>query len=122
MDRSEAERRCAEVQWYHDFDFPGGLAVRSNSPYAPDHRNLWAFIESELNELDFRGKSVLDVGCWDGYWSFYAERRGAGPVLATDDFTQNWAGSRGLLLARELLGSRVQTKLDQSIYKLGSLR
>ena len=35
------------------------------------------------------------MGCWDGYWSFYAEQRGAARVLATDDASQNWAGSAG---------------------------
>ena len=68
-----------------------------------------------------QGKTVLDIGCWDGFWSFYAERRGAKHVLATDDRTQNWAGSAGLMLARELLGSKVETRLDVSIYDLSGL-
>ena len=46
------------------------------------HRKLWRFIEAQLDLLDFRGKTVLDIGCWDGYWSFYAERRGAREVVA----------------------------------------
>ena len=33
-----------------------------------------------------RGKSVIDIGCWDGYFSIEAARRGATSVLATDDF------------------------------------
>src|SRR3954469_22034393 len=107
MTTAEARRRIDEVEWYHDFDFGGGLAARTKSPDAEEHRRLWDFIEDQLSAIDFRGKTVLDVGCWDGYWSFHAEKRGAKSVLASDDATQNWAGSRGLMLAKELLGSRV---------------
>jgi len=33
---------------------------------------------------DLTGKTVLDVGARDGYFSFEAERRGASRVLAID--------------------------------------
>ncbi|WP_309627525.1 class I SAM-dependent methyltransferase [Brevundimonas sp.] len=36
------------------------------------------------------GKTVLDIGAWDGFFSFEAERRGAARVLATDNFC--WSG------------------------------
>jgi tRNA (mo5U34)-methyltransferase len=85
------------------------------------HRRIWCFIEEGLETADFRDKTVLDVGCWDGYWSFYAERRGAKSVLATDDFSQNWSSEEGLLLAKELLVSRVQTETRTSVYDLTSL-
>jgi tRNA (mo5U34)-methyltransferase len=64
---------------------------------------------------------VLDIGCWDGYRSFYAEKQGAKSVLATDDISQNWGGNRGLQLAKTLLGSSVETKDDVSICDLRSL-
>jgi tRNA (mo5U34)-methyltransferase len=82
---------------------------------------LWAFIEKQLDKIDFAGKTVLDLGCWDGYWSFYAERRGAAHVLATDDQSQNWARSSGLLLAKQLLRSSVETRLDVSVYDLAKV-
>jgi len=121
MDPHGAQKRIDAVEWYHDFDFGGGLVARSKAADADDHRRLWRFIEGRLDTIDFVGRTVLDVGCWDGYWSFYAERRGASAVLASDDATQNWSGSRGLLLAKELLGSRVETKLDLSVYDLTTL-
>lgn len=37
-------------------------------------------------ESDIAGKSFLDIGCWDGFNSFEAHRRGASRVLATDHF------------------------------------
>jgi tRNA (mo5U34)-methyltransferase len=42
-------------------------------------------------------------------------------VLATDDQTQNRANSSGLLLARELLGSAIEPRLDVSIYEAEKL-
>lgn len=121
MNTSELQRRIDEIRWYHEFSFPNGLRAISTTPDITDHRRIWRFIEEQLDRLDFRGKTVVDIGCWDGYWSFYAERRGARHVLATDDKSQNWAGSAGLMLARELLDSKIETRLDVSIYDLSRL-
>lgn len=119
---NDIQKRIDEVTWYHEFDFPDGYKARANTPDANDHRALWKFIERNLDTIDFTNKTVLDIGCWDGYWSFYAERRGAKSVLATDDASQNWAGSKGLLLAKELLKSKVETNLAVSIYELEKLQ
>src|ERR1700680_2181300 len=35
---------------------------------------------------DFAGKTVLDIGAWDGYYSFLAERGGASRVVALDHY------------------------------------
>ncbi len=85
------------------------------------HRKVWKFIERNLNTVDFTDKAVLDIGCWDGYWSFYAERRGARSVLATDDHSQNWSVSEGVFLAKELLKSSVEVNNKVSVYQLESL-
>jgi len=117
----DAQAEIDAVTWYHDFDFGNGLVARSTTPDVAAHRRVWRFIESGLAAVDFRGKSVLDIGCWDGYWSFYAERQGAASVLAADDVTQNWATGEGLRLAKRLLGSHVEIKQDQSVYELAQL-
>lgn len=121
---TDAERRQLQAEvdatdWYHKFDFPGGITAKT--PKHPDGSAVWRFTQAELDRIDFAGKAVLDLGCWDGYWSFYAERRGAAAVLASDDASQNWAGSRGLLLAKKLLGSRVETDLSLSVYEAAKL-
>jgi tRNA (mo5U34)-methyltransferase len=115
--REEIDR----VRWYHEFDFGGGLAARSATPDIEAHRRIWGFIERQLEAIDFRGKSVLDIGCWDGKWSFYAETRGAREVWATDDLTQSWSDGKGLLLAKRLLDSRVHVRQDVSVYELTDL-
>ena len=60
---------------------------------------------------DFSGKSVLDIGAWDGAYSFAAERRGASRVVAVDSFCWNgegWGTQDGFHCARRLLGSQVE--------------
>jgi tRNA (mo5U34)-methyltransferase len=109
------------IQWYHDFDFPSGLRARSRIENVEGVRAIWRFIEAQLDRLEFAGRSVLEIGAWDGYWSFYAERRGARSVLATDDVTQNWSSGTGLPLARELLNSQIEVRQDVSIYELTAL-
>lgn len=118
---SELQERVDAIDWYHEFDFPNGVKARARGPDAEAHRKLWAFITEAIDKIDFTNKTVLEIGCWDGYWSFYAERRGAAHVLATDDQSQNWTGSRGLPLAKELLGSMIETNTDVSVYDLGKL-
>ena len=62
---------------------------------------------------DLRGKTVLDVGAWDGFFSFEAERRGAARVLATDSYCwggEGWGTKAGFDLARVALGSQVENK------------
>ena len=121
MNEQDYQSSIDAITWYHDFDFPNGLKARSLSPDASFHRQLWQFIERNLDSIDFRGKSVLDIGCWDGYWSFYAERRGASHVFATDDTSQNWAAGEGLRLAKQLLGSQIVVDQRRSAYQLSSL-
>ncbi len=123
---------AAYEAWYHEFDFGGGCVSRPKHP----HRAIWAENERFLDSVDFRGKSVLDIGCWDGYWSFYAERRGAAEVLATDDNSQHWTQisgeglidtnpspepGEGFQLAHEALRSRVKYRGDVSVYELEKL-
>jgi tRNA (mo5U34)-methyltransferase len=120
MDPSPQDR-IDRVRWYHEFDFGDGLRARSPEPDVAAHRRIWRFLERQCEAIDFRGKSVLEVGCWDGYWSFLAERTGARTVLATDDQTQNWSNGEGIRLARELLHSAVETRQDVSIYRLSEL-
>lgn len=69
---------------------------------------------------DLTGKSVLDIGAWDGFYSFEAEKRGASKVLAIDNFYRDkkeWTGSQGFEVAKEILNSKVEFK-KASVYDL----
>jgi tRNA (mo5U34)-methyltransferase len=62
---------------------------------------------------NLQGKSVLDIGAWDGFFSFEAERRGANRVLAIDSYSWNgpgWGTKAGFELARLALNSKVEDK------------
>lgn len=66
------------------------------------------------------GKTVLDVGSWDGFFAFEAERRGAKRVLATDSFCwsgEGWGNKDGFRLARQVLNSNVED-LDVDVLDL----
>ena len=97
-----------KIQWWHSIDLGHGVVT----PGSYDTRTL-------LNRIgmpaDLRGMSVLDIGAWDGYMSFEAERRGASRVLATDSYVwrnnimNNIAtGKAGFEFARTALGSKVE--------------
>jgi tRNA (mo5U34)-methyltransferase len=67
---------------------------------------------------DFAGMSVLDVGCFDGFYAFLAERRGAEKVVAVDNeqyrlwVASRWGveleGGEGFRVIHGLLGSGVE--------------
>jgi tRNA (mo5U34)-methyltransferase len=70
---------------------------------------------------------VLDIGAYDGYFSFAAERLGAKRVLATDSWAWGDAPSGSMAnfnLAREALGSNVEDRyvdvMDLSPHDLGT--
>ncbi len=97
------------IQWFHSMDL--GHGVRTSGVYDPSRTLRRLKLPARLD-----GHTVLDVGAWDGFYSFEMERRGAARVLATDDFCwgggPSWANQDGFNLARRVLGSRVE---DQRI-------
>jgi tRNA (mo5U34)-methyltransferase len=103
----ELARAIASVRWFHQIDL-GPYGVTPGADNSPQRLSRMAF------PRDLRGKRVLDVGAWDGFYSFEAEKRGAAHVLATDSFAwdgRNWSDQTGFQLAHRLLGSKVQSKL-----------
>ena len=109
------------IDWHHELDFGNGVRSRPPAADLAGYHSTWQFIERQLDSIEFRDKAVLDIGCWDGRWSFYAERHGAKSVLATDDVTQNWSSGQGLRLARELFASEIEINQNMSIYRLATL-
>ena len=103
---SDIRQRAADIRWFHSIELEPGFKTPGLDDTAQrvDVLHLPASLE---------GKTVLDVGAWDGFFSFECERRGAARVLATDSFAwegKNWSDKRGFELAREALGSKVEDK------------
>jgi len=69
----------AEKGWWHSFELPGGSLVEGVCSLAGLKHRLAQF----PIPADLTGKRVLDIGCWDGWFSFELERRGA-EVMAVD--------------------------------------
>src|SRR5262249_22297660 len=77
----ELRQRVAEIPfWYHQVTLPGGQVTPGVNPLFPE---VYAVPE------DLTGARVLDVGAWDGYWTFEALRRGAREAVAIDDFSDH---------------------------------
>ena len=97
-------REIASIRWWHTIDLGGGIVTPGVDPTA-------ARLPQIRFPADFTGKSVLDIGAWDGFFSFEAERRGARRVLATDSFCWSgggWGTKAGFELARRTLHSAVE--------------
>ena len=129
-DRSRPlSERVASLPWYHTIELPGGVVT----PGRYDHRPL---VPHYGIPDDLAGKTVLDIGPWDGFWSFEFERRGANVTaldighlsdtdlpraqqiaLAESGLDQRLGG--GFELAREALGSSVERRVS-NVYALNS--
>lgn len=97
------------IPWFHHFDRETFGFETKGIKGIPNRREveLWGFT-AEL----FKGKTVLDIGAWDGYFSFYAEAMGASRVLATDHFCwggEGWGTKAGFDFAHRLLKSNVES-------------
>ena len=95
MELDQIRGLMAERQWFHTIELAPGLFT----PGAEDTPRKAQLIG--LPE-DLSGKSVLDIGAYDGYFSFEAERRGAARVLAFDHLAPDLSGFN---TARRILGS-----------------
>jgi len=102
---AELKHQVSEIWWFHSIDLGNGIIT-------PGVDNSPKKLKRVQFPLSLQGKTVLDVGAWDGFFSFEAERRGAARVLATDSFIWNGlhstANKSGFELARRTLDSRVE--------------
>lgn len=129
-DRTSAAREAiaANPVWYHTIELAPGITT----PGYVDMRK----VASRVLPDDLRGKRVLDVGTFDGFWAFEMERRGAEVVAADleridaaewpphkrEQLTREVAESgvelgRGFRLAASVLGSEVRREVC-NIYDL----
>ncbi|HUF60306.1 MAG TPA: methyltransferase domain-containing protein [Actinomycetota bacterium] len=120
QDIEKVKAEIADVNWYHRIDLGDGIVT----PGVDDTPSRMAPLELPS---DLSGKSVLDIGAWDGVFTFEAERRGASRVLATDSYCwsgEGWGTKEGFLTASRILGSRADDLeidvMDLSPEKVGT--
>jgi len=105
--RIDFSKELAAKGWYHSFELPDGAVIDGFMTVEQQKRRYAQFPIPE----DLRGKRLLDIGAWDGWFSFEAERHGAG-VTAIDCVE----------LASFLdIHARLQSKVDYRIMDLYEL-
>lgn len=98
-----------EIKWEHSIR----LSDRVTDGRIHVETEKWV---SQAIPVDLNGKTVLDIGAWDGYYSFLCEQRGA-EVTAIE---VNPKHKRGFDLAKKILDSHVDYRL-MSVYELDQL-
>lgn len=105
----EAIRSCPE--WYHSIELAPGITTPGRQPAEVWQRNL-----VDLQLPDLTNKSVLDIGAYDGFFSFAAERLKAARVTALDhyvwsadmaEYMKEWRESRRVARVTALGGLAV---------------
>lgn len=84
--------------WYHSIELPDGRVIEGLQSL---DRQRWRLAQFPIPS-DLRGKRVLDIGAWDGWFTFEMERRGAS-VVAVD-----FAPQKRFHEARKLLNSQAE--------------
>jgi tRNA (mo5U34)-methyltransferase len=82
--RSRRLRRAAASVpfWWHSIDLGHGVVTEGHK----SADTLALELQGMGMPDDLSGKSVLDIGGWDGYFAFEAERRGAARVAVLDHY------------------------------------
>ena len=82
LDRAAKQQLVDEIgSWHHSIDLGDGVVTPGGK--TPHH------IHDELRRLhlpEMAHKSVLDIGAWDGFYTFHAEHARASRVVALDHY------------------------------------
>jgi 2-polyprenyl-3-methyl-5-hydroxy-6-metoxy-1,4-benzoquinol methylase len=112
IDKDEALAAMAAVaRWYHAYELAPGLHTPGEVPAHPQR------LDQVGVPGDLHGKRVLDIGAWDGPYSFELERRGA-EVVAFDIQDPDHTGFN---VARRILGSKVEY-VRGNVYELSQAK
>lgn len=82
-------------QYWHTFDFPEFTTTGLDQ--TPEKLKAVKLPE------DMKDMSVLDIGAWDGYFSFICEKRGANKVVAYDSPLHSWNKKSITIQSKEIL-------------------
>jgi len=77
-----------QLPWFHQIDFGDGLLT----PGIIKQSKIRRMSQMLFDGIDLRGRTLLDIGCWDGAYSLEATQLGAS-VTAVDHFV--WHSSWG---------------------------
>jgi tRNA (mo5U34)-methyltransferase len=137
MKKIELQKKIDEIKWFHRLDLPTDEGDILTTPGEVDHTNEKSANGRYGLPLDLTGRSVLDVGAFDGYFSFLCEDRGANvsaidplqgrgqirEVFEPDGLKIISEGDEGFRLAHSVLNSKVKyaiTDLKDFVNGIGS--
>jgi tRNA (mo5U34)-methyltransferase len=107
IDRKQLRREVEALRWFHQIDFGDGLLSPGDIRLSKIERTN----KIVFGRVDVAGKSLLDIGCWDGAYSIEAVRRGASRVLATDHYVWHHISDRKAFeLARGHLAPSIEAR------------
>jgi tRNA (mo5U34)-methyltransferase len=112
MNIEQIKEKADKIKWQHVLE----LKADDGQIYTTKGQPNRCSIDTANNYLgipqDLSNKTVLDIGAWDGYFSFLSESRGA-KVKAIDRL-QNYSKNpqaQGFFLAKEILKSNVDYEI-----------
>lgn len=82
---NKLEEDMNAIKWWHPIKIGDYITPGKNQETEDTFNNLGL-------PDDLTGKTVLDIGAWDGYYSFQCEQRNAKRVVASDKFV--WINNR----------------------------
>lgn len=106
LSADELRQQISRLDWHHSIDLGNGIVTPGAKPPEYHRQEAAAF----FSHVDLVDASLIDIGAWNGYYSFEAERRGAGRVVAADApiWEARCRGRETFDLARAALNSRVE--------------
>jgi tRNA (mo5U34)-methyltransferase len=115
--RPEIERRIAQLQpWFHNLTLEG-VKTAPDHPLGDYPTIKWQGFANAIPQ-DLRGKTVLDIGCNAGFFSFEMKRRGAERVVGIDTEPLYLEQAR---FASEIIGYELELH-ELSVYEVARLR
>jgi 2-polyprenyl-3-methyl-5-hydroxy-6-metoxy-1,4-benzoquinol methylase len=89
------QKKINKYNWYHSIELKPGIKTNPVDAFVKNKK--FSTYESKnhhwmqrnnfkiLKKINFKNKKVLDIGCRDGLFSFYAEKMGASKVIGIDN-------------------------------------
>jgi tRNA (mo5U34)-methyltransferase len=108
MDNQQLTEPKQPSFWWHRIELPDGSRTPGNVFHGPDGGD-WPTTRFGMPK-DMSGYRCIDIGAWDGFFSFEAEKRGAEFVLATDLLQEPGGNKReglGFHYAKYKLNSKI---------------
>ena len=89
MNKEELQQKVTELtsegEWNHYYELPYGITTRQTHINSPGYCiNKWNRIKPILESVGVKNKTVIDIGCSDGYFCFETMKLGAKFAYGTD--------------------------------------